>query len=156
MASFKSALKTHIIPLVTSTAAVLSPTAQQPLSLLNIAFSQAGITKLGITGSIGDAYFAGGQYADAPNLSDNTTIWETVWKGTSIHGMFLVGSDTQANVNTTVAQVENYFGTSIKVLTTIYGAARPGANAGHERKLFYPLNLVNCNAKAVLNILVFL
>lgn len=133
--AFKAALRSNVISLVTSTAQILSPPSAQPLAFLNIAFSQSGLTTLGITDNLGDPQFATGQFADAPNLNDDTSIWETVWKGTSIHGVMLIASDQQGYIDDLLTTIKGYFGTSMSVLTTLQGAARPGAEAGHEREL---------------------
>ncbi|KAF8322306.1 peroxidase TAP [Clavulina sp. PMI_390] len=131
-AGFKTCLKTNVVPLVTSTYQILSPPAQQPLALLNIAFSQSGLTTLGITDNLGDSQFAGGQWADATNLNDDTSTWEDVWKGTNIHGVFLMASDQQTYIDNLKSSIEGYCGSSISLLTSIQAAARPGSEAGHE------------------------
>lgn len=89
---FRSSLKTYI-PQITSTATLLSPAAQQPLAFVNLAFSQTGLTALGITDSLDDTQFSSGMFADAPNLGDDMTQWLSPFIGTNIHGVFLIGSD---------------------------------------------------------------
>ena len=89
---FKSALNGDI-PLITSVATLLSPPASQPLAFVNVAFSQSGLNTLGITDDLGDPFFTAGQFADADNLGDDTSQWETEFAGTNIHGVFLIGSD---------------------------------------------------------------
>lgn len=91
-ASFKTALQSYI-PQITSTATLISPASAQPLAFVNIGFSQTGLTTLGITDNLGDAQFSSGQYADAENLEDDISLWETPFQGTNIHGVFLIGSD---------------------------------------------------------------
>lgn len=92
-ASFRSALKTYL-PQITSTATLISPAASQPLAFVNLAFSQTGLTTLGITDDLDDAEFTSGMWADAANLGDDTSKWVSPFKGTSIHGVFVLGSDT--------------------------------------------------------------
>lgn len=133
--AFKTALRTNVVSLVTSTRTIISPPSSQPLAMLNIAFSQSGLTTLGITDNLGDSAFAAGQWADATNLKDDTSTWQDPWKGTSIHGVFLIASDQQTYINNLVTTLQGYFGSSITELTSIQGAARPGTEAGHEREL---------------------
>lgn len=124
--AFKAALRNNVISLVTSTRQIISPPAQQPLAFLNIAFSQSGLTALGITDNLGDSTFSAGQWADAANLKDDTSTWEDVWKGTNIHGVFLIGSDQQTYIDNLVTTLQGYLGSSITELTRVQGAARPG------------------------------
>ena len=133
-ANFKTALKTNVIPLVTSTATLISPAASQPLAFLNIGFSQSGLTALGITDNLGDTTFAAGQFADATSLGDVQSDWETPYAGTSIHGVLLIGSDLQTRIDALLSSLTGYFGASITKVTSIQGAARPGSQAGHERQ----------------------
>lgn len=134
--AFKTALRTQVAALVTSTAILVSPAASQPLAFLNIAFSSSGLNALGITDNLGDPNFAAGQYAEAAALGDVPEDWETAYAGTSIHGVFLIGSDTQSYIDNLLTTVTGYFGTSITEKTRLLGAARPGAEAGHEREFF--------------------
>ena len=90
--AFKTALGTYL-PHITSTATILSAPALQPLAFVNVAFSQTGLNALGITDNLGDSLFSAGQFADAPSLSDDMSQWEEPFKGTDIHGVFLIGSD---------------------------------------------------------------
>ena len=134
-ALFKAALRNNVISLVTSAAQIISPPAQQPLAFLNIAFSHTGLAALGILDTLGDPMFTRGQWADAPNLNDDTSKWEDVWKDGSIHGVFLIGSDDQSNIDNLLSTITGFFGFSITEQTRIQGAARPGNQAGHERKM---------------------
>ncbi|KAJ7512546.1 fungal peroxidase [Mycena galericulata] len=129
---FKAKLASDILPLITTTTQLLN-VSTQPVTALNIAFSQTGLTALGVTESLGDAAFAGGQFADLSNLGDpGSTDWVPQFAGTTIHGVILFASDTVDNINSEVASLESALGSSITQLYTLQGAARPGSEAGHE------------------------
>jgi hypothetical protein len=92
--AFKSVLRNTIHPMITSTTTILGPVAQQPLAMVNIAFSQSGLTKLGVLDPLGDLFFPGGMAADASTLGDpGTTNWESAFVGTNIHGLIIIASD---------------------------------------------------------------
>jgi hypothetical protein len=91
-AGFKSALRSYL-PQITSTATLIAPPAQQPLTYVNLAFSQTGLNTLGIKDSLNDDQFSAGQFADAASLGDDTSKWIAPFTGTSIHGVFILGSD---------------------------------------------------------------
>ncbi|KAF8217810.1 DyP-type peroxidase [Mycena galopus ATCC 62051] len=130
--AFKSKLKSDILPLVTTTTQLLA-VSTQPITAVNIAFSQTGLTALGITDSLGDSVFSGGQFKDLTNLGDpGSTNWVPQFKGTGIHGVFLFASDTQDKINNTVSSLQSALGSSIKNVYSLQAAARPGAEAGHE------------------------
>jgi deferrochelatase/peroxidase EfeB len=133
-AAFKTALKSNVISLVTSAATLLSPSTSQPLAFLNMAFSQSGLTALGITDNLGDTQFAAGMYADAPSLGDVQSDFEAPFQGTSIHGVFLIGSNQTSYINDLLSTVTGYFGGSISFKSQLLSAARPGDQAGHERE----------------------
>ncbi|KAJ7731151.1 fungal peroxidase [Mycena maculata] len=129
---FKSTLASDILPLVTTTTQLLD-VSTQPITALNIAFSQTGLIALNITDALGDADFAAGQFAELTNLGDpGSTNWVSEFAGTNIHGVMLFASDTDDNINTEVASLESALGDSITKVYTLEGAARPGAEAGHE------------------------
>jgi hypothetical protein len=137
-ASFKSALRDHVITLVTSTSVLIASPKKQPLSFMNIAFSQRGLNALGITDNLGDSFFSAGQLADASQLGDNVAgNWDPAFKGSGIHGVLLIASDRQRNVNRMLASVLSFFGSSISETTRLQGTARPGSEAGHERTYFF-------------------
>lgn len=93
---FKSALRDTIHPLVTSTTTILGPASQQPLAMVNIAFSHSGLTALGILDDLGDIVFPFGMTADASVLGDPGTVnWHPPFVGTGIHGVILIASDQQ-------------------------------------------------------------
>ncbi|KAJ6537953.1 DyP-type peroxidase [Mycena capillaripes] len=130
---FKATLKTDILPLITSTMQVI---ANETDTMLNIAFSQTGLVALNITGpanDLNDAVFTGGQTMDALNLGDpNTTNWVPEFVGTSIHGVLLLASDTEANINSTLADLQSKLGNSITEIYSLRTAMRPNENRGHE------------------------
>lgn len=132
---FKATLKTDILPLITSTMQVI---ANQTDTMLNIAFSNAGLVALNITGptnDLGDTVFAQGQAADASNLGDpNTTNWVPEFVGTNIHGVLLLASDTEVNINSTLADLQSKLGNSITEIYSLRTAMRPNENRGHERE----------------------
>jgi Dyp-type peroxidase family len=135
-AAFKKALKAKIIPLVTSTATILGPVAQQPKALLNVAFSASGLKALNVTNNLGDSAFTAGQFANAANLKDDkpATNWVKGFQGTNIHGVFLIASDNAAFITESLKNVTTAFGSAITEVHRLQGAARPGNQAGHERE----------------------
>ncbi|KAF7323719.1 DyP-type peroxidase [Mycena kentingensis (nom. inval.)] len=131
-ADFKTKLKNDIAPLITSTTQLLS-VSTQPLTAVNIAFSQLGLTTLGITDNLADAQFTAGQAPSAAALGDGSTAnWVPQFAARSIHGVMLLASDTVENIETTLANVKAKLGNSIEEIYSLQGAARPGAEEGHE------------------------
>jgi hypothetical protein len=92
-AAFKSVLNPYAAANITSIATLLPGAPEQPLAFVNVAFSQTGLSALGVTDSLGDSHFISGQFADASTLGDDTDNWEAAFKGTNIHGIFLIGSN---------------------------------------------------------------
>ncbi|KAJ7868564.1 fungal peroxidase [Mycena olivaceomarginata] len=130
--NFKGKLAADILPLITTTNQLLS-VSTQPITLVNIAFSQTGLTALNVTESLGDSFFAGGQFKDLPNLGDpGSTNWVPEFTGTGIHGVLLFASDTDDNINNSVASLESALGESINKVYSLAAAARPAPNVGHE------------------------
>ncbi|KAJ7054416.1 fungal peroxidase [Mycena amicta] len=111
---FKAKLKSDIVPLVTSTTQLLSVSAQPTPS--------------------GDVPFSQGQFANAVTaLKDPGTVnWVPQFAGTGIHGVILLASDTVDNVNDALANLQSTLGDSITEIYSLQGAARPGAQQGHE------------------------
>ncbi|KAI0701297.1 peroxidase [Cytidiella melzeri] len=147
--AFKSVLRTYAVANITSAAQLLAEPSSQPLTFVNVGFSQTGATALGVTDDLGDSFFSAGQFADAESLGDDTSIWEDVFKGTSIHGVFLLGSSEASSTLSALkihvltsfqasfiaeyeSDLETLFGSSWTVLYALSAAARPGAEAGHE------------------------
>jgi hypothetical protein len=133
---FKAKLHTNIRPLITTTTQLLS-VASQPTTAVNIAFSNTGLLALGVTDSLGDALFEQGQASDASALGDPGTVnWVPGFVGTSVHGVFILASDTSDNVINTLVNIQNIFGNVIVEIHRLQGAARPGSEEGHERNAF--------------------
>ncbi|KZV89013.1 fungal peroxidase [Exidia glandulosa HHB12029] len=129
--TFKQKLSSTIAPIITSAQQMLSVTTQ-PLAAVNIAFSQSGLTALGVTDNMSSSEFASGMFSGNIVLGDVSADWEPVFKGTEIHGVFIVASDTSANVDAQVGKLESALGSSINKLYTLQGNSRPGDQAGHE------------------------
>ena len=93
--AFKQKLRNYVVPRITTTTQMLK-NETQPITALNVAFSQSGINKLvqntTIVGDVGDPVFAAGQAADAPNLGDDKTTWEPAFKSGNIDGVFIIAS----------------------------------------------------------------
>ncbi|KAJ3480770.1 dyp-type peroxidase [Meripilus lineatus] len=113
-----------------------------PIAGLNIAFSQSGLTKMGITGDIGDVGFKNGQLADALALGDQgSTVngkfvpdWIPAFKN-AIHGVMIFSGDKQASVDKTLAEVSAILrvgahDATIHEVLKVVGAVRP--ENGHE------------------------
>jgi hypothetical protein len=131
--AFKTHLKDDIHPLVTSTNQLLD-VSKQPITALNIAFSQTGLDTLGVSDSLGDSLFSAGQLSDASNLGDpGTGNWEKGFAGTSIHGVIILASDTTDNVNNELKNIQGLLGNSATEIHRVFGEARPGNQEGHER-----------------------
>jgi hypothetical protein len=146
---FKEKLAADILPLITTTTQLLS-VSTQPITALNIAFSQTGLTALSVTDSLGDSFFTGGQFKDLQNLGDpGSTNWVPEFAGTGIHGVLLFASDTDDNINTAVTSLESALGDSITKVYSLQAASRPDENAGHEREYLTWLNLLYAVANSL-------
>lgn len=111
--TFKQQLNVQVMPMITSVYQLL-PGSQPPLVALNVAFSQSGLTTLGINDNVHDPAFTNGQAADANNLGDaGTTNWVPSFIGTDTHGVFLMISDQQSLLSAQVTKLEGIFGASI-------------------------------------------
>ncbi|KAJ8474877.1 dyp-type peroxidase [Pleurotus djamor] len=115
-----------------------------PMSAVNLAFSQVGLTKLGITDDLADTAFAAGQRSDAQNLGDAgqqkdgkfVPDWEAAFLK-DIHGVVFVAGDCHDSVNKKLDQIKHLFGVgtghaSIVEVTHILGDVRPGHVSAHE------------------------
>ncbi|KAF8584882.1 DyP-type peroxidase [Ramaria rubella] len=136
VATFKSKLASDIYPLVTTTTQLLD-VAQQPATALNIAFSQSGLTALGVNDlTSSNDPFTSGQAADAQNLGDPTPInknWVPGFADTkNLHGVILLASDTVAKIDTELAKLKSILGDSIAEVYRLQGEARPNEEEGHE------------------------
>ncbi|KAJ7644468.1 dye-decolorizing peroxidase precursor [Roridomyces roridus] len=126
-ATFKSKLASDILPLITTTTEVSADFST---------FSNTGLIALGMTDDLGDFNFVQGQFADVHNqtvlIGDNPSTWDASFAGTQIHGVFILASDTAANINTELANIQSILGASIVEIESLQGAARPGDQQGHE------------------------
>ncbi|KAJ7260803.1 DyP-type peroxidase [Mycena rebaudengoi] len=133
---FKAKLKSEILPLVTSARKLLDDQIhEQKLTIaLNIAFSQAGLNKLNIKESdLNDTLFKKGQLEDAADLGDGPNTWLSAFNGTQrIHGVILLASNTTEKINGTLKNLKTSLGDSITEIHSLYGAARPDDEEGHE------------------------
>lgn len=102
--AFRTALASYL-PNITSTSTLLSPPSSQPLAFVNLAFSSTGLAALGISDDIGDLYFSSGQFADADNLGDDISLWESPFVNRSIHGVILIGSDEVGDITRPICRV---------------------------------------------------
>lgn len=125
-----------VISQITTVESMLDPSTQ-PHAMTNIAFSQSGLTTLGIHDDVNDTDFRMGQFASAPVLAENTDNWVDQFKGTKVHGVFMIASDSQNLMMGQSRSIQNQFGRSINILYSIQGQMRPGNQAGHERKPYY-------------------
>ncbi|ESK83484.1 dyp-type peroxidase family protein [Moniliophthora roreri MCA 2997] len=129
--AFKSKIK-RVHPLITTTKQLLS-VRTQPITAVNLAFTQSGLNALGVTDDLADGAFKAGQFADAENLGDpGTGKWIPAFKGTSIHGVFILASDSLLRVNTQLLRIQAIMGSSIHESYRLQGSARPGNQEGHE------------------------
>ncbi|KAI0086049.1 peroxidase [Irpex rosettiformis] len=130
--AFKSVLKTYAATNITSISTLLSAPSAQPLAFVNLAFSQAGMTALGVTDDIGDSVFTAGQFSDASALGDDTSNWESAFQGTNIDGVFLIGSDEDTITAQYQADLETKLGDAWTVVYNLTSSVRPDDEAGHE------------------------
>ncbi|KAJ7037713.1 dye-decolorizing peroxidase precursor [Mycena alexandri] len=129
--TFKTKLASDILPLITTTTEILSVDTQ-PVTAVNIAFSNTGLLALGVNDNLGDPDFVSGQFAETATIGDNPSLWNSAFAGTSIHGVFLLASDTLDNIDAELANIQAILGTSITELYSLQGGARPGSEEGHE------------------------
>ncbi|KAJ7590169.1 fungal peroxidase [Mycena floridula] len=133
--TFRSHLSADIHPLVTDVTELLSNDTQ-PATLVNIAFSQAGLNTLGVTDQLGDSLFSAGQAAGAADLGDGpgagTGNWEPAFVTGTIHGVLILASSTTDNINSQLASLQATLGSSITESYRLLGEARPDDQNGHE------------------------
>ena len=93
-----------------------------------------------------DSFFSAGQLADASKnsadggISDPGVVtggktdpaWDPVFKQNIIHGCFLITGECKATILERFLQIELILAGTVKNLTIVDGAVRPGAEAGHE------------------------
>jgi deferrochelatase/peroxidase EfeB len=133
---FKSHLANDLHPLLTSTTQALSTTNSAP-TMINIAFSQLGLTTLNITDNLGDSLFANGQKKDFSALGDpSLSAWQPEFQS-GMHGVMLIASNDVNSVTDEATNLLSLFDGSISEVYRLLGQARPGSEAGHERKSFH-------------------
>jgi hypothetical protein len=144
-AAYKAALTKTILPLVTSTSVLLGPASGQPAAMLNVAYSNTGLKALNVNDDLGDQFFNAGQFDGSQVLGDDdpATNWVKAFQGTSLHGVFMIASDSDDSINDTLSTITTALGPAITEAHRIEGALRPGDQAGHERqwhsaRLFLP------------------
>ncbi|KAJ7259663.1 fungal peroxidase [Mycena rebaudengoi] len=131
-ADFKSKLATQILPLITTTTQLLRVDTQ-PITAINIGFSQTGLIAMNITESLNDPLFSQGQFAGLKDLGDRGPAdWVPEFAGTTIHGVLPFASDTEDNISNAVSNLESTLGDTITKIYSLKGASRPGSEEGHE------------------------
>ncbi|KIJ48067.1 hypothetical protein M422DRAFT_777943 [Sphaerobolus stellatus SS14] len=129
---FKQKLRADIKNRVTTTTQLLS-VSHQPVTALNVAFSRSGLDALEVPDMLNDIAFSGGQEADNAVLGDpGTDNWVDAFLDKKIHGVFLLASDTDANLNSFLNDLRAILQGAIKEEYLLVGAARPGSEEGHE------------------------
>src|SRR5882724_725987 len=67
------------------------------------------------------------------NLIARTSNWVPAFAGTTIHGVFLLASDSDENLIMELAHLERILGSAVLKLHILKGNVRPGDQLGHER-----------------------
>ncbi|KAK7444805.1 dye-decolorizing heme-containing peroxidase [Stygiomarasmius scandens] len=130
--TFKSKLASDIQSLVTNTKQILPGSADVPVTAVNIAFSSTGLQALNVTDQLDDD-FVKGQFAEAADLGDaGTDNWVSGFRGTNIHGVFLLAANDVQDIDDELANIQGILGDSISEIYRLSGAARPGDQQGHE------------------------
>ena len=138
---FKQKLPTDIHDRITSAIEILD-VETQPLTAVNIAFSQRGLNALGVNDDLNDPHFRDGQAKDAVLIGDpGTQNWVKAFTGTSVHGMFTLASDSHDKINNEWQSILSALDGSIKEVYRLKGDARPGNMLGHEREQNEPMTL---------------
>lgn len=136
-AAYKAALTKTIVPLVTSTSVLLGPASGQPAAMLNVAYSNTGLKALNVTDDLGDQFFSAGQFDGSQVLGDDDPAanWVKAFQGTSVHGLFMIASDSDDSINDTLSTITAALGPAITEAHRVEGNLRPNDQAGHERQL---------------------
>ncbi|KAH8831895.1 DyP-type peroxidase [Flagelloscypha sp. PMI_526] len=128
---FKAALHTDISPILTSTTQLLD-VSTQPITAVNIAFSQRGLNALNFTEDVGDPSFSHGQIGDVEPFHDRVEEWVPAFKSENVHGVLMLASDTTSNIDAQLLSIEAALHSSATKVYSLEGAARPGSYEGHE------------------------
>lgn len=143
---FKSKLRSKVFPFITSVTQIQdlstsgnnSATLGNNSALVNIAFSHAGLSALGVPelAPANDPFTVGQKSLAVSTLGDpNTNNWVPAFtKPSTLHGVFVIFSDTQARINSQLSRIQQSLGNSISEVYRLQAAARPGNEQGHERK----------------------
>lgn len=79
-----------------------------------------------------------GQAKDATQLGDpGTQNWVEAFDGTGIHGVFILASDEDSNIEEALSSVQEMMGDSMEEVYRLQGAVRPGEEEGYERELVF-------------------
>jgi hypothetical protein len=103
------------------------------ITVLNVAFSQQGLTQLSLVDDIKDLAFQQGQLARAASLGDQKKNWLEAFTRNAIHGLFEVTGFPEEQVRKYIQEIiKNQLGDSIEVIFEHYGEMRPGNQKDHE------------------------
>ncbi|KAL0060916.1 dye-decolorizing heme-containing peroxidase [Marasmius tenuissimus] len=129
--TFKTKLGGDFFPHVTAATQLVNPATQPPVAV-GVGFSRTGMQALKVDDDLGDPNFKRGQAVEAVRLGDPGTVkWHKEYKD-GMNGIFLVASKDMNTLNAEIDAIKKIFGDSLKVVYTLHGHARPGANMGHE------------------------
>jgi len=149
VATFKTRLRSHLAPQMTTTRTVCSREFQLfeyknqgktdllPMIGVNMGFTNRGIEKLVPGARLGDASFDAGAVARAASLGDpversKPTTWLKPFSGSSIDGVFLITGELQSAVDDEADRLTRILNSAIRVIYNESGAVRPELNRGHE------------------------
>jgi Dyp-type peroxidase family len=102
---------------------------------LNVAFTQAGLTALGVGGLDSNSTFGKGMASSATDLADpDPATWKVLRPGGDpVHGVFLIAGATEAEVDNTIAlRLAPAGANGWNHVATEVGTVRPEPVAGHE------------------------
>ncbi|KAF9498322.1 dye decolorizing peroxidase [Pleurotus eryngii] len=131
---FKQVLAELIYPHITTTSQLICTTCPQPKALLNVAWTSKGLNKLNVFDNNLDPFFNMGQVPDANALGDNNPPqnWVPGLYMDKTDGVFLIASKDWAPIDSLLAQILSWLGSSIVEVHRLKGAHRTGAWEGHE------------------------
>ncbi|CAE6494855.1 unnamed protein product, partial [Rhizoctonia solani] len=103
-------------------------------SLYQIAFSQAGLAKLGVTQKTGDARFDDGSMLAHRDVLGDQGQWDPLFNDNTLDGVITVAANDAATCDLAADKMKTLFGSSITIPTggIVKGRARPGEFKGHE------------------------
>lgn len=117
-----------------ATSQLICTTCPQPKALLNVAWTSKGLNKLNVFDNNLDPFFNMGQVPDANALGDNNPPqnWVPGLYMDKTDGVFLIASKDWAPIDSLLAQILSWLGSSIVEVHRLKGAHRTGAWEGHE------------------------